>query len=128
MTPWYKGFKVIFCPLFNKYICRTFHKFEVHTPKTSLLIMSLLLASTMFGGGMRIVSHAMIFSNSGVMGMRSVHMVVAKCHYSVSRLEISPNMDRVGYMDNPSAILSLPSPFRSPPPIWSMSTPIHKGV
>lgn len=28
MTPWYKGFKVIFCPLFNIEICRIFYKFD----------------------------------------------------------------------------------------------------
>ena len=42
---------------------------EVHTPKTSLLIMLSFLDCTMFGDGMRTISHAMIFSNSGVMGM-----------------------------------------------------------
>lgn len=100
MNPSYGSFKVIFFPLFNKHICRIFYKIELHTPKTSLLIMSLVLASIMFGGGMRTVSHAMIFSNSGVMGMRSVHMATSKCHFSVTILKIFVNMERFGYMDN----------------------------
>lgn len=60
--------------------------YEVHITKTSLLIMSSFLASTLFGDGMRTIVHAMIFSNSRVMGMRKVHMEVSKGQFLVSRL------------------------------------------
>jgi len=60
--------------------------------------------------------------------MRSVDLVATKSHSSRIRLEISPNMGRVGHMNNPSAIMILPYPFSSPTPVWNMPTPIHEGV
>ena len=102
---------------------------EAHTPKTSRLNISSVLASTMFEGGLHTVSPAPIFSDARVMGTRSVDLAAAKCHSSRIRLEISPNMGRrIGHMNNPSAIMSLPYPFSSPSPVWNMPTPIHKGV
>jgi len=101
---------------------------EAHTPKTSRLNISSVLASTMFEGGMRTVSPAPSLSDARVMGTRSVDLAAAKIHSSRNRLEISPNMGRVRHMNNPSAIMSLPYPFSSPSPVWNMPTPIHEGV
>ena len=77
---------------------------------------------------MRTVNPAPSFSDARVMGMRSVDLVAAKSHSSRIRLEISPNMGRVGHMNNPSSIMSLPYRFRAPSFVWNMPTPIHEGV
>ena len=101
---------------------------EAHAPKTSRLNISSILASTMFEGGMRNVSPTPSLSDARVMGMTSVDLAAAKSHSSRIILEITPNMGRVGHMNNPSSIMSLPYPFSFPSPVWNMPTPIHEGV
>ena len=102
--------------------------YEAHTPKNSRLNISSFLASTMFEGVMRTVSPTPSLSDARVMGTRSVDLVAAKSHSSRIRLEISLDMGRVGHMNNPSAIMSLPYSFSSPSPVWNIPTPIHEGV
>ena len=92
---------------------------EAHTPKTSQLNISSVLASTIFEGGMRTMSLAPSLSDARVMGIRSVDLAATKSHSSRIRLEISPNMGRVGHMNNPSSIMSLPYPFSCPRRLWS---------